>query len=202
VALVNILSTRLANFDNVCGLNTPLMSPDAANAHLLHVQQLYVQHLPALRGFVLSLVSDFTLVDDVVQETFLTITKKAGDFRLGSNFRAWTWSVARFKLLQTLEAARKRADRLSPEVIDALCAHEDAEDNWRTEHQLQTLSACIEQLAPKAKQAITLRYEHAHRPPEIARVMGWGIEAVNVALSRARVALRKCMEQRLAVEGA
>ena len=170
-------------------------------AHLFHVQSLYVQHLPALRGFVLSLVTDFTLVDDVVQETFLTITKKAHEFEQGTNFRAWAWTIARFKLLQTLERAKKHAERLSPEAVEALCAHEDAESDWETEQQLGHLAKCVENLAPKARQAVTLRYEQAHKPPEIARIMGWGVDAVNVALSRARKVLRKCVEERTSLEG-
>ena len=51
------------------------------------VQGLFVQHLPALRGFVTSLVSEFSLVDDIVQETFITVTRKAADFTAGSNPR-------------------------------------------------------------------------------------------------------------------
>ena len=173
------------------------MHPDS-QAHLFQIQSLYVQHLPALRGFVLSLVSDFALVDDVVQETFLTVTKKADDFQLGSNFRAWVWTIARFKVLQMLEKARHAADRLSPVVIETLCAHEDAENDWETEQQLGHLKHCIEHLAPKAKQAVTLRYEQAQKPPEIARLMGWTVDAVNVSLSRVRVALRKCVETLIA----
>jgi DNA-directed RNA polymerase specialized sigma24 family protein len=44
---------------------------------------------------------------------------------------------------------------------------------------------------------VTLRYQQAHRPPEIARIMGWSLNSVNVALARARVALRGCMESNL-----
>lgn len=176
--------------------------PHDPQNHLLHVQGLYVQHLPALRGFVLSLVSDFALVDDVVQETFLTVTQKAATFQAGTNFRAWTWTIARFKVLQMLEKVRNQASRFSPEVVAALCAHEDAEGEWGMEQQLAHLSACIGRLAPKAKEVVMLRYEHAHKPPEIAQLMGWGVDAVNVALSRARVVLRKCVEERMAVEGA
>ncbi len=171
-------------------------------AHLFHVQSLYVQHLPALRGFVLSLVTDFTLVDDVVQETFIVVTKKADEFQSGSNFRAWAWTIARFKVLQALERARKINDRLSLEAIEALCAHEEAESDWGTEQQLGHLAGCVEALAPRARQAVTLRYEQAHKPPEIAKIMGWSVDAVNVALSRARKVLRKCVEQRISLQGA
>jgi len=160
------------------------------------VQGLFVQHLPALRGFVLSLVSDFSLVDDIVQETFLVITAKAGTFQRGTNFRAWAWTIARYKVLQTLEKHAPVPDRLAPDVLEALAAHGTAE-TWYSEEQIQHLARCMEGLAPKAREAVELRYQQAHRPPEIASRLGWTVESVHVALSRARVFLRDCVTQRM-----
>lgn len=171
---------------------------DSANPDQLSlVQGLFVQHLPALRGFVLSLVSDYSLVDDVVQETFLVVSAKAGEFQRGSNFRAWAWTIARYKVLQTLQKVPKAEQRLSDEVIESLCATEAAEE-WPAEEQLHQLAECVRELAPKARQAVELRYQQAHKPPEIARLMGWTVDAVHVALSRARVALRDCVQRRTA----
>ena len=160
------------------------------------VQSLFVQHLPALRGFVLSLISDFSLVDDVVQETFLVITAKAGNFQRGTNFRAWAWTIARYKVLQTLEKNAPPPERFAPELLEALAAHETAE-TWFSEEQLQHLAKCMETLAPKAREVVELRYQQAHRPPEIANRLGWTVDSVHVALSRARVFLRDCVTHRM-----
>ena len=156
------------------------------------VQGLFLQHMPPLRGFVLSLVSDYSLVDDVIQETFITVNAKAADFKPGSNFRAWAWTIARFKVLQALDARTPSEDQLSPDVVEALCAHEASEE-WHSEEQLRLLAVCLEKLAPQARRAIELRYQQAHRPPEIARLMNWTVEAVHVTLSRARLFLRECV---------
>jgi RNA polymerase sigma-70 factor (ECF subfamily) len=173
------------------------MPSDASPDQVAHVQALFVQHLPALRGFVLSLVSNFSLVDDIVQETFITVTSKAGNFERGTNFRAWAWTIARFKTLQMLEKSAPVKESLAPDVIDALCAHDSAEE-WFDDEMLRHLSGCIAELAPKARQSIELRYMQAHRPPEIARLMGWTVDAVHVALARARVVLRGCVTRRVA----
>jgi RNA polymerase sigma-70 factor (ECF subfamily) len=176
-----------------------MMRSVAASEQLTLVQGLFVQHLPALRGFVLAIAGDFDLVDDIVQETFMTVSAKAGDFERGTNFRAWLWTIARFKALQALDSRANRHERLAPEVIEALCAHEAAE-NWHAEEHLRHLAFCINELAPQARRAIELRYHQAHRPPEIARRMGWTVEAVHVVLSRARVFLRECVTRRLKAE--
>lgn len=166
------------------------------------VQSLFVQHMPALRGFVTSLVSDFAIVDDVIQETFMTVTAKAASYRPGTNFRAWLWTVARLKTLEALRASRARHLALSDDVIDALCAHESALEWDRHETYARHLIHCLGRLSPKAKLAVEMRYKEAHRTPEIASRMGWTINTVHVALSRARSILRQCVQRRLAAEGA
>jgi RNA polymerase sigma-70 factor (ECF subfamily) len=176
-----------------------MSSSDAGSEDLMHVQGLFLQHLPALRGFLVSLVSDFSLVDDIVQETFLTVTAKASSYRKGSNFRAWVWTIARFKALQAIESALPIEQRFEADVVEALCAHQSSE-TWFGEEQLRHLALCLKSLAPRALEVVELRYQQAHLPQEIARRMGWTVESVHVALSRARVVLRDCINDRMASE--
>ena len=163
------------------------------------MQGLFVQHLPALRGFVLSLVSNFNLVDDIVQETFITVTSKAGNFERGTNFRAWAWTIARFKTLQMLEEIRP-GEGIARPGCDRRIVRPRIRRRMVRRRMLRHLSGCIAELAPKARQSIELRYMQAHRPPEIARLMGWTVDAVHVALARARVVLRGCVTRRVAAQ--
>lgn len=173
------------------------MEPVESSVH--HVQKLFVQHLPALRGFVGALVGDFSVVDDVVQETFMTVTAKAATFEPGTNFRAWAWSIARHKILEVYRTNARHAI-LSPDVVEALCAREEGVDWLNLDAMVLHVGECVETLAPKARLAFELRYRHAHTPQEIARQMEWTVNAIHVALSRARAAVRECVEQRLATE--
>ena len=65
---------------------------------------------------------------------------------------------------------------------------------------MRALEECKDGLAPKARRVIALRYEESHRPPEIAERLGWTVNAVNVALARARKALRECVDRKLKKE--
>jgi RNA polymerase sigma-70 factor (ECF subfamily) len=168
---------------------------------VVRVQTLFVNHMPALRGFVMALTSDFSLVDDIMQETFLTISAKADKFQPGTSFRAWAWAVARLKTLEALRKAR-REKHLAADVIESLCSHDEAFD-WSEIDLLQRqVAACVESLAAKAKTVVELRYKQGHAAAEIARQMGWTTNAIHVALSRARRAIRECVQRRLAVPGA
>jgi RNA polymerase sigma-70 factor (ECF subfamily) len=55
----------------------------------MRVQQLFVKHQSRIKAFILSLQPDFSEADDILQEVFLVVTRKAIEFKEGSNFMAW-----------------------------------------------------------------------------------------------------------------
>lgn len=163
------------------------------------VQQLFVLHMAPLRGFLLGLGADFHRVDDLVQESFLAALAKAADFQEGTNFRAWIFAIGRFKLLAALRDAGREPLLFEPDVVELLA--EAAPDFSVNERRSQYLQACMEKLAPQARRTMELFYQHGHPPREIAPIMGWSANAVKVTLSRARAAVRDCIERRVISDG-
>lgn len=159
------------------------------------VQQLFIRHQTKVRAVALALTGDFGVAEDVVQETFLTVTAKAGDFVPDTNFLAWACAIARLKVLE-----RQRSDRrLSPQVIESLAAslpHEELSDE-----RLTTLMGCLDNLPPKSRELVRLRYFAEHGPGEIAEILGRSVAGVNAALVKIRETLRECVASGLASEG-
>ncbi|QOV89563.1 sigma-70 family RNA polymerase sigma factor [Humisphaera borealis] len=157
------------------------------------VLQLFVRHQTRIRGFIVSLMGDFTAAADVVQETFLVVQQKAAEFDVNSNFLAWAFQIARFQVMKAQANRSRAADRFSNAVLESLSASAPAEpfDNSR----LAVLPHCLAKLAPQARRIINLFYQHEHKPQAIARILDWTPAAVSVALSRARRLLRDCIEQ-------
>ncbi len=168
--------------------------------HSEAVHALFIRHSPEVRGFILALLPDMSRVDDVFQETFMTVSRKSADFKIGTNFLAWVCSIARYKVKEALRLQSGRMQALTDEVIEALCAAAppaEAEDD-----QLKALTKCLHELPIHAKRAVELRYQHAHKPPEIARLLGWSTASAYVVLSRARTMLRECVEKALRAQRA
>jgi len=160
-----------------------------------YVQTEFIKNGDAVRGYLLAVCPDENVADDLLHSVFLAVTRKAADFQRGTNFVAWARAIARFELLQ-LASDRARAPRLlSPEVIELLSPL--APEFSASEERLDAMRECISELAPRAKESITLRYLENHAPSQIAQRMQLGLNSVNVMLSRARIALRECIERRL-----
>ncbi len=162
--------------------------------HTTEVQQLFVQHIAALKHFVLSLLPNPSEAEDVVQEVFLTVTAKANDFQPGTNFKAWAFTIARFKVLEQLRREKRSRNRLSDTVIEQLAAEAEDPDPGHEAAMRRALARCLQKLAPKSRKMIELQYEEELKPAAIANELGWDTNAVYVALSRARASLRQCLE--------
>ncbi len=160
------------------------------------VQALFVRHLPAVRAAILARLPNLHLAEDVVQETFLTVCRKAGSFEPGTDFAAWACTIARYKVMEALRTGPIRFERLSDQAMEALRASEPEHDPVPAE-RLREFEKCMELLAPKARQVMELRYRGEHLPEEISKRMGWTLGSVRVAISRARQLLQECVETRM-----
>ena len=74
----------------------------------------FITHLtaaqPSLWAYVFSLLPDHGAAQDVLQETNLTLWRKANEFQTGTSFLAWSCQVAYFHVLS--HRRRVRRDRL------------------------------------------------------------------------------------------
>ncbi len=168
--------------------------------HTLKVQQLFVQHQAKLRLYVLSLLPNFHAADDVIQEVFLVVSRKAMDFELGSNFIAWIRCIAMYQIRTYTRNHKRQPCSLADAVIEALAV--SIPEDWDSEYEqeLESLRQCVKKLAPAAKEMIQLRYFRKRMPTEIAALRNQSINAVNVTLNRARSMIRECIKRRLRLQ--
>ena len=54
-----------------------------------------LEHLPSLRAFAMSLTRDRSQADDLVQETILRAWANIDQFKVGTNMRAWMFTILR-----------------------------------------------------------------------------------------------------------
>lgn len=163
--------------------------------HTIKVQQLFVKHQSGIKAFILSLLPDFAEADDVLQEAFLVVTRKAREFNLESNFMAWVLTITRFKVLEAFRRRKKTDDVLSPELIETLSA--SAPEDGFGEERLAAVRLCLEKLSPHMQEVLRLRYFAEHGPGKIAQLLSWTTNSVNVALSNARKLMYECVGRRL-----
>lgn len=166
------------------------MPPTAAE----QVQMLFVRNEGAIRTFVRALQPSLPDADDVLQETFLTVSRKASSFQPGTNFVAWACGIARLKVLENFRQ-RKRANVLSESALIALSEEVPAAET--TGLREEALGRCVEKLAPRSRDLLWRRYSGRQDSDAMADGLGMTSTAVRVALSKARAFLRACVSAEL-----
>jgi len=154
----------------------------------------FVTESPQLRGYLLALTGDDHLTDDLLQECFLVVRRRAAEFRPEGDFAAWCRGIAR-NLAREAARARRRGPLGLPEDLIELLADE-APPASDLDEQLTALRACLGRLAPRARELLALRHVDGLPPRTIAQQVGWSVNAVSVALSRALTGLRGCVATR------
>lgn len=159
------------------------------------------EHQSVLRTFIGYLMSGATGVADVTQEVNLLLWEKRDQFELGTNFRAWAFTVARYQVLGHLRRMRReRSFQFSTELVDQL-ADEWQEDTSDHESQLVALELCLEKLPSDDLDLVRARYGGHGGVERFAKNAGCTSGSMRLRLFRLRAALKQCVEQHNEVEG-
>ena len=152
-----------------------------------------------LLGYILAIVRDFHLAEDVFQEASVLVLKKGSLLKNDSDFAPWGRKVVRFEALNALRKQNKGPDLLDPGLLDRL------EDSWckkdnQPAPEMVALRACVEQLGPKARRLIEMRYVEGMSGGALAARLKQPLNTTYVTLSRIYRALSTCVEKRLACQ--
>jgi len=82
------------------------------------LKKLYDEFGKPIFLFALSIVKDYQLAEDVAQETFLEIMASAKNYRMGTNPKAWIFSIARNISADTLKSHYKNVLLSDEEMND------------------------------------------------------------------------------------
>ena len=163
--------------------------------------EIHDQYYGRVRRFILSLVRDGWVADDLVQETFLKVSLKLHTLQDPAKRSSWIFRIA-YNLCQDYFRAQKKgaaAELQNPEIISLL---EIAPLQEKLEqHQM---SACVRRqmdLLPDAYRAVLIlsdELEFDHR--EMAEILVISVENVKVRLHRARKRLKAILEEKCLFE--
>lgn len=161
---------------------------------------LLTRHQPDLWAFILSQLPGHPDVADILQETNMTLWTNRQRFEQGTDFIAWSFTVAKFAILKHLKK-NKRSDRLvfREELLELVSA--EAPEVFRDgNRRLKWLGVCLGKLRPADRDLIRHRYQGEGSLEEYGRRIGRSVSALSVTLHRVRAALRTCIEKGLTQE--
>lgn len=169
------------------------MSQPNKRAEILN---LYMKNQLKYKGYAYTLVIDWSMAEDAVQEAAIYVCDHFDNFELGTNFDAWARSIIKNRCREILrkehrekEKAHKVAEVISEEVWDTVKTFDG--------ERLQALHTCLETLPAQTKEVVKLFYCESKQCNIISEIFKISEEAVYKILSRVRKSLKVCIQTRM-----
>jgi RNA polymerase sigma-70 factor, ECF subfamily len=137
----------------------------------LAMQTLFARHRTPVYRWLLRLVGNETLAEDLVSDVFLDVWRQASRFEGRSSVSTWLMAIARFK---AISARRRRTDAELDEGVEATVADtaDDPAAALEKKNRDEVLRTALTRLSSEHKEIIDLVYYHEKSVDECAQIIG------------------------------
>ena len=166
------------------------------------IARLLVRHRSRLIGYIMSCVRNFDDSEEIFQEVAVTVVSSFDKLRDESGFLPWALEIARRHVLSHF---RKSAKNMvyDTDLVDVLAKTANEEHAASSQDdRAAALAECLSNLSGRSRKVLQMRYGDAgYGVKEIANFLDSSMAATYGVLKRIRMALRACVEQRMAEGG-
>lgn len=151
--------------------------------------ELYTRHFAWLSLRLARRCADASLVEEAIQDTFVTIWRKAGSYRGQGEVGAWVWGIGIRQLLNRMRRRKTPAWQLMVHS-DRLVS---AEDTALLAIEHGDLAGAIDSLSPELRAVVQATVVDGLTTREASRVLGVPSGTVKTRMMRARRQLREAL---------
>lgn len=149
-----------------------------------------ISAIPSLRAFGMSLAQNADRADDLVQETLVKAWDKQSSFELGTNLKAWLFTILRNEFYSQMRK-RGREVQDSDGIMTARLAVHPAQEGTL---DLKDFRAALDQLPDDQREAIILIGASGFSYEEAAEICDCAVGTVKSRVSRARARLHEILQ--------
>jgi RNA polymerase sigma-70 factor (ECF subfamily) len=143
--------------------------------------------IPRLRRYARALTGDAVRADDLVQDTLERAWGRRHLWQVGTDLRAWLFTVMHHVFLNQQRGVRPASDFVELDDSLPVAARPDGVDG---QLELRDVAGALAQLAPEHREVLLLVALEEMRYDEVAKVLAIPVGTVMSRLSRARERLR------------
>jgi RNA polymerase sigma-70 factor, ECF subfamily len=146
---------------------------------------LYCRHNVRIYRFILRMIRDASIAEDLTSQVFLDVWRTASHFEGRSQVSTWLLSIARFKALTAMRQ-RRHEDIDQDEMLEIADDADTPETSLDRSNTSAILRACVAKLSPAHREIINLVYYHEMSVEEAGRIIGIPQSTVKTRMFYAR----------------
>ena len=156
---------------------------------------LYRATAPKLMGVVSRILTRGDMASEVLQESFVRIWDKAGEFDAAKGSpMAWMATIARNRALDEVRRVRPTSLEDMPEGFEPVADTEDPLASRERSERLVALMRCLGQLDPQKREIVMLAYYRGAAREALAKQFTAPTPTIKTWLHRSLTQLRGCLE--------
>ncbi|MEL6595479.1 MAG: RNA polymerase sigma factor [Pseudomonadota bacterium] len=148
-----------------------------------------VDHLPAMRAFAMSLTRNSATADDMVQDTLVKAWTNIDKFEVGTNMRAWLFTILR----NTYYSSRRKAKREVADVDGVFTESLSQKPDHDGRLQMADFRDAFAQLPDEQREALILVGASGFAYEEAATMCGVAVGTIKSRVNRGRAKLAELM---------
>src|SRR6478752_4615353 len=146
--------------------------------------------LPSLRAFAISLIGRHDRADDLVQDTIMKAWAKQDHFEMGTNMKAWLFTILRNELYSQMRKRGREVQDSDGHFTESLAHHPEQYGSL----DLQDFRKALEMLPPDQREAIILVGASGFSYEEAATICGCALGTIKSRVNRARQRLQDILQ--------
>lgn len=156
-------------------------------------RELTTEYLGVIVTYAFRLTKSQAEAEEIAQETFLRAWQKADSYTPQARVTTWLHRIAHNLALDLLRKRRGGPELELDDERDPAPPSNNPGRLLERKQTAQTVQAAMDALPERQKIALLLHHEQGLSNPEIAEVLGIGVEAVESLLARGRRRLRELL---------
>ncbi len=157
--------------------------------------KLYTAVQRRLYGYIMAMVPDETAVEDIIQETVSYMWKHFDDFEPGTDFAAWSFAIAKYRIFNYIKQKQKDKKTFSNKTIQAIEDVVIARTQEQEDNRLDRLRNCMKKLSDRDRNLLSLRYEVNSSVKNISERVEQSVNTLYNRLYRIRISLLNCVNK-------
>jgi RNA polymerase sigma-70 factor, ECF subfamily len=156
-----------------------------AGGDQLAMHTLFARYRIPIYRWLMGIVRDETLAEDLLSDVFLDVWRQAASFEGRASVSTWLLAIARYK---ALSVRRARVDAELDERIECTVADpaDDPETTLQNKNRSEILRGSLARLSREHSEVIDLVYYHGKSVKEVAEIVGVGEATVKTRMFYAR----------------
>lgn len=156
----------------------------------------WVAAQPMISSYLASVVRDYHETEDLLQKVAVIAYQKRAEYDADRPFYAWVAGIARYELLRWRRDHARNKHVFTSETIEQI-EQVSSQIHDELDERRSALRSCIEQLPPKGRRFVEMRYIRSLDTGQIAQELGSKQGTIRVALHRIRGMLHDCIDRKL-----